>query len=235
MPRSAESGMSLATGSPRVNRNQPRLDHRQRKRVLGASKWDRSIECQPGVIAGCCAHPYRPAAYNTTTGAGFFYRLKGVINLGGTKKKLTGHSVQFNASLSGTCPEVCPISALKFLVLNGSHSRNLISSARCSSVNHRGENGPCFASDFFEYPAEKRTEIRLRQRKGRTEMAEFFVYTCEQCRSAYSGALDVVDCGEKQTEGAGICPTCLDQLFDFASEEEGMEHREASSDSAQNL
>lgn len=66
-------------------------------------------------------------------------------------------------------------------------------------------------------------------------MAEFFVYSCGQCGSTYSGAVEAVDRLDEREESTGICSTCLEQLFGMGTGDEGMERREANSDTAPNV
>ena len=62
-------------------------------------------------------------------------------------------------------------------------------------------------------------------------MAEFFVFSCRQCRSAYAAPLEATDCPEP-TEGAiGLCPDCLERLIGWAPTAEEVETREDRPDS----
>jgi len=66
-------------------------------------------------------------------------------------------------------------------------------------------------------------------------MAEFFVYTCRQCRIAYAGALEPGDHMTEFVDRTGLCVECLESLVGWCPVGEEVESREDNSGTTPNV
>ncbi len=64
------------------------------------------------------------------------------------------------------------------------------------------------------------------EREGGSEVAEFLVYTCRECRCAYAGVLEAAETVNAFGDRMGLCSACLERLVGWRPSDEGVESRE---------